>query len=41
MLHLDQPLRAIELGIDKTLAGTLVWRDTIPGSAPPEFVPAT
>ena len=41
MLHLDQPLRAIEPGIDKALAGTLVWRDTIPGSAPPGLVPET
>ena len=35
MLHLDQPLRAIEPGIDRALAGSLIWRDTVPGSAPP------
>lgn len=40
MLHLDQPLRAIEPGVDKALAGSLVWRDTIPGSAPPGLAPA-
>ncbi len=34
MLHLDQPLRAIEPGVDKALAGSLIWRDTVPGSAP-------
>lgn len=35
MLHLDQPLRAIEPGIDRALAGTLIWRDTVPGPGEP------
>ena len=39
MLHLDQPLTAIEPGIDKALPGTLIWRATIPGSAPPGPAP--
>jgi DNA-binding LacI/PurR family transcriptional regulator len=30
MLHLDDPERPIELGVDKTVAGRLIWRDTIP-----------
>ena len=30
MLHLDDPSRPIEPGIDRPIAGDLVWRDTIP-----------
>lgn len=34
MLQLDEPLHAIEPGIDRVIAGSLIWRDTVPGSPP-------
>ncbi len=30
MLHLDDPERPIEPGIDRTVSGRLIWRDTVP-----------
>jgi DNA-binding LacI/PurR family transcriptional regulator len=33
MLHLDEPDRPIERGIDKSVAGRLIWRDTVPQPA--------
>ena len=35
MLHLDEPQRPIERGIDKPIAGRLIWRNTIP--VPPQY----
>lgn len=35
MLHLDQPLHVIEPGIDRALAGTLIWRNTVPEPSKP------
>ncbi|HEY4171347.1 MAG TPA: LacI family DNA-binding transcriptional regulator [Reyranella sp.] len=35
MLHLDDPSRPIERGIDRPITGRLMWRNTIP--LPPEF----
>jgi DNA-binding LacI/PurR family transcriptional regulator len=32
MLHLDEPQRPIELGLDRTLPTQLIWRNTIPVS---------
>lgn len=34
ILHLDEPDRPIEAGIDVKVPGSLVWRDTIPGFGP-------
>jgi DNA-binding LacI/PurR family transcriptional regulator len=32
LLHLDEPRRPIDLGIDRPIPGELVWRSTIPGA---------
>jgi DNA-binding LacI/PurR family transcriptional regulator len=34
ILHLDEPTRPIERGIDRPIRGSLIWRATIPGPAP-------
>lgn len=35
MLHLDDPQRPIERGVDRPLPGRLIWRNTIP--VPPQY----
>src|SRR5690606_12963004 len=35
ILHLDEPGRAIERGIDRPIKGRLIWRNTIP--VPPAY----
>jgi len=36
MLHLDDPHRPIELGVDRAVPGRLIWRNTIP--VPPQYL---
>jgi len=40
MLHLDEPTRSIERGIDRLIPGSLIWRATIPRPGAPNR-PAT
>ncbi|MCB8881394.1 LacI family DNA-binding transcriptional regulator [Acidisoma cellulosilytica] len=41
LLHLDDPGSGIELGLDRPIPGPLIWRATIPGSAPDAATLAT
>jgi DNA-binding LacI/PurR family transcriptional regulator len=41
ILHLDDPTRAIERGIDRPITGNLIWRNTIPVPPAYRFAPST